>query len=266
MEKFSMKMFIVLATVWFVATLATAQPHRGDILLSLDGANKIKTGAIRLDGTLDINVRVFSTTLGIVAPNFTSNPGFDSQPGTFPVGTRNGFHIRKALRAWDGSAFSPAPPFTMNIAFATLSVDSPITDFLVPGFDLSVGSNGQWHKHLSYTLAHPASDGLYLLELELYSTSASITMSDPYWMIFNQNRPAAETAAAWIWVQDNLVNPTDPPCAADFNRDGGIDGQDVEAFFLAWSAGEAIADVNEDGGIDGQDVEYFFVRWEQGGC
>lgn len=56
------------------------------------------------------------------------------------------------------------------------------------------------------------------------------------------------------------------PCSADFNRDGGVDGGDVEAFFVAWEAAENRADVNEDGGVDGADVEAFFVLWEAGGC
>ncbi|MBX3383335.1 MAG: hypothetical protein KF864_07480 [Phycisphaeraceae bacterium] len=55
-------------------------------------------------------------------------------------------------------------------------------------------------------------------------------------------------------------------CVADYNQDGGVDGQDVEAFFLDWELGESAADVNEDGGVDGQDVEYFFTRWESGEC
>ncbi|MBL9002106.1 MAG: hypothetical protein JNK25_13320 [Phycisphaerae bacterium] len=54
-------------------------------------------------------------------------------------------------------------------------------------------------------------------------------------------------------------------CAsADFNADGGIDGADVEAFFLAWEFGDA--DVNLDGGTDGADVEMFFCWWQSGGC
>lgn len=53
-------------------------------------------------------------------------------------------------------------------------------------------------------------------------------------------------------------------CIADFNCDGGTDGTDVEAFFLAWQEGESTADVNLDGGVDGQDVETFFLRWSQG--
>lgn len=57
-----------------------------------------------------------------------------------------------------------------------------------------------------------------------------------------------------------------PLCPADFNGDGGIDGADVQAFFISWEAGESCADVNLDGGIDGLDVEFFFELWEAGNC
>jgi len=56
------------------------------------------------------------------------------------------------------------------------------------------------------------------------------------------------------------------PCPADYFPDGGIDGNDVEAFFHDWEAGVSGADVNLDGGIDGADVAYFFEVWEAGGC
>ncbi len=56
------------------------------------------------------------------------------------------------------------------------------------------------------------------------------------------------------------------PCPADFNRDGGIDGDDVPSFFDAWEIGEASADANQDGGVDGDDVTEFFRVWENGGC
>jgi hypothetical protein len=55
-------------------------------------------------------------------------------------------------------------------------------------------------------------------------------------------------------------------CPADFNRDGGVDGGDVEAFFVAWESSAPEADTNRDGGVDGSDVEAFFVAWEAGGC
>jgi uncharacterized membrane protein len=57
-----------------------------------------------------------------------------------------------------------------------------------------------------------------------------------------------------------------PRCIADFNQDGGVDGQDVAAFIQTWEAGEAAADVNRDGGVDGSDVPEFFIVWEAGGC
>jgi hypothetical protein len=53
-------------------------------------------------------------------------------------------------------------------------------------------------------------------------------------------------------------------CIADFNQDGGVDGQDVETFFLAWEAADSSADLNRDGGVDGGDVEAFFHAWEAG--
>ena len=62
-----------------------------------------------------------------------------------------------------------------------------------------------------------------------------------------------------------IVNST-TPCPADFNQDGGVDGSDIDAFFLAWEAGEMIADVNLDGGVDGSDIDVFFFAWENGGC
>jgi hypothetical protein len=55
-------------------------------------------------------------------------------------------------------------------------------------------------------------------------------------------------------------------CAADFNRDGGVDGQDVAAFFFAFENGRRIADVNLDGGVTGEDVGAFFALWSVGGC
>jgi hypothetical protein len=57
-----------------------------------------------------------------------------------------------------------------------------------------------------------------------------------------------------------------PPCFADYNQDGGVDGADIEAFFLDWAAGDAAADVNLDGGVDGADVQTFYLMWQAGGC
>lgn len=55
-------------------------------------------------------------------------------------------------------------------------------------------------------------------------------------------------------------------CFADFNQDGGVTGEDVEAFFLEYEAGSVLADVNLDGGVTGDDVQTFFELFEAGGC
>lgn len=69
-------------------------------------------------------------------------------------------------------------------------------------------------------------------------------------------------------LTNQQITPPDttPPCFADFNNDGGVDGSDVSDFFAAWEAGDASADTNQDGGVDGLDVETFFAQWEAGGC
>ena len=53
-------------------------------------------------------------------------------------------------------------------------------------------------------------------------------------------------------------------CPAEFNCDGGVDGEDVDAFFQAWSTAQPEADLNADGGIDGGDVSSFFGFWTAG--
>lgn len=53
-----------------------------------------------------------------------------------------------------------------------------------------------------------------------------------------------------------------PACAADFNGDESVDGDDVIAFFTAWDGGNA--DFNGDDSTDGDDVISFFERWDAG--
>jgi YVTN family beta-propeller protein len=55
-------------------------------------------------------------------------------------------------------------------------------------------------------------------------------------------------------------------CWGDFNMDGGINGDDIAAYFAAWEAGMPWADVNGDGGIDGNDLAAWFALWEGGQC
>jgi hypothetical protein len=60
----------------------------------------------------------------------------------------------------------------------------------------------------------------------------------------------------------NLAGTGVTPCPADWNSDGGVDGDDVIAFFGDWDSNQA--DFNNDGGTDGDDVIEFFGRWDTG--
>ncbi|MFZ4575438.1 MAG: PQQ-dependent sugar dehydrogenase [Phycisphaerales bacterium] len=51
-------------------------------------------------------------------------------------------------------------------------------------------------------------------------------------------------------------------CPADWDGSGGVDGDDVIAFFSQWDAGNA--DIDGSGGTDGDDVILFFSRWDAG--
>ncbi len=52
-------------------------------------------------------------------------------------------------------------------------------------------------------------------------------------------------------------------CPADWDGSGGVDGDDIGAFFTDWQAGNA--DIDGSGGTDGDDITFFFERW-QAGC
>lgn len=120
-------------------------------------------------------------------------------------------------------------------------------------------------------LIHTDSNGdVGCLDDRFEPTPERIPLTNPRWI------PAATPLAGTIWQadyrritlrEDALCTPSFcPPCAADFNLDGGVDGADVVAFFQEWSAGQPCADVNLDGGVDGADVNAFFQVWSSGGC
>ncbi len=60
--------------------------------------------------------------------------------------------------------------------------------------------------------------------------------------------------------------PECPPCAADFDQDGGVTGADIGAFFAEFEQGLPCSDVDGDGGVTGADIGAFFQVFEAGGC
>lgn len=57
-----------------------------------------------------------------------------------------------------------------------------------------------------------------------------------------------------------------PPCAMDYDNDGGVTGGDIAAFFHDFEQGLPCADIDQDGGITGADLAYFILIFESGSC
>ncbi|MBU6413087.1 MAG: hypothetical protein KGS45_06405 [Planctomycetes bacterium] len=247
-----------------IASASMAQVHSGDIVLAVSSGNAITTNASDQFGSIT-SQRVFEAAFG-ESPNFTNDPGFDSDNGTFPANSTVGFRIRRALRDWSGIEFSDddIADERIQVRLGPLGPTlTPTSDVVVTGFSLAANSSGKFHHHLGYTLlpkpgeSQPA-DGVYLLELELFSNQPSIQTSRPFWLVFNQNRPTQEHQAAIDWVNANLV------CTADFNADGTVDFFDYLDFVAAFSGNDATADFNADTVIDFFDYLDFVATFSQG--
>lgn len=135
-----------------------------------------------------------------------------------------------------------------------------MTDTNVIGFSLAANSFGKFHHHWGYTLLSPSSTGIYLLELELWST-AGIQTSEPYWLVFNQNDSQEHQDAAFAWVEDHLIGGG---CPADFNHDGFVNALDYDAFASAFELADPAGDFNHDGFVNALDYDEFAEHFEAG--
>lgn len=270
----SMVMSVAMLSVCVAGASARAQ-HLDDIALGVSGG-RIATGVFQVQGTDVVTIlspRVFLAAFDI-APNFTNEPGFESEVGVFAGGSRIGFNIRKALRKWDGASFPSGPegipPERIQIRLgpsANTSL-SPLNDEPVAGFSLAVsgagGSEGQFHQHPGFTLLEPASDGIYLLELEFWSTQAGLEPSRPFWVVFSQNADDAEWLAAASWARANVWSPA---CPADLNDDGLVDDTDFGIFIVAYNyllcdPPSCPADLNGDWVTDDSDFLIFVTAYD----
>jgi hypothetical protein len=150
-----------------------------------------------------------------------------------------------------------------------VSDDSTATNFL-PVFSFgSTGPRGPFSPGGVELIGQTASTlpaGDYYMSVALFPAATLTTSAtDGRWHV----RPTSGSSLPVrpdFYVGNPECGSTCAPCAADYNNDGGVDGGDVEAFYLAFAASEPCADVNVDGGVDGSDVEAFFLVWFPGGC
>ncbi|MEY3230014.1 MAG: hypothetical protein RL689_101 [Planctomycetota bacterium] len=115
-----------------------------------------------------------------------------------------------------------------------------------------------WRAGIGFRDLKQELESTYELDLQGWQLLVATDVSNDGKVIVGQGRnPQGVEQAFYVRLNDAV-------CIADFNQDGGVDGADVEAFFLAWQAAEPTTDINEDGGVDGGDIEPFFVLWSQG--
>lgn len=226
-----MKTYLLLIGIFIVLTFCSyteaQHAHQGDFELKVEF------------GSIIVEPRVLPSELLKDEFFSTDEPGFDSEPGTFPSGTTVGFNILDALKRWTGDGFDPliAPAQEMMIVSYLQQICETSAGF-VSGFDISVAGNGSWHRHLIFTLNGPGTNnpdrGIYLLELELYSTSLAVSSSYPIYIVFNvDDEPSHERALEW--VHENLARPVCmQKLPADLNDDCRVDFHDFALFAESW--------------------------------
>ena len=185
---------IVLAALGlFIGPAVAAAHHEGDIALDNIGG-KIAIGTWGTGGIL-VPQSVFESRFNDtgVDPNWSNEPGFDSEQGTWAYPSTISFNILDSLRVWDGSDFDTVATQQVEIAYSSHNAYTPLTPSVVSGFGIGVDSYGAWHRHLAFELMDSgvapgafAADGIYLLKLELLSSDPQVAKSEPFYMVLQQ--------------------------------------------------------------------------------
>ncbi len=246
-----MHRLIVLTLAALCAAPALAQ-HAGDIVLAVRNG-RILTGVGTPSAGTFVPTRSFDVTLGATGvPLFSSNPGYDCEPGTFNGFQPVGFNIADRLWFWNGSTFVQTSGEVMQINVgATVRVSAEVP---VAGFAITAGSTGEWHNHLGMTLqrgsAPAVTQGVYLLTLEMFS--GSLQNSPPHYLVVRSNA-SQDPAPAEDFVRTRIVPPI---LAGDADGDGVVGFTDLNLVLSDYGvSGRWLrGDVNRDGVVDFLDL------------
>lgn len=202
----------LICSAALIAISVPALAHGGDIGVEVEDG-RIAIGLVDEHDEFISGVRVFGADLeeldlGSTSLYYTTHPGFDAEPGTFPWPGSVGFGLGNALLAWTGGGFAATGGETMTVVHSGSGQQVTTGAGAVPGFGLPVAADGHWHTHFTFFLngagGAPA-DGIYLLELSLWSSDASIAASKPFWIAFSKNGGEEEHHAAVHWAEEHLV-------------------------------------------------------------
>lgn len=192
----------VMSVMILAGLAAPALAHEGDVGLKIVNG-QIVTGKVENDVVIP-GERAFAAEFGTLAPGYADDPGLFAEVGAFEAGSGLGFNILKAVRSWTGSDFSTLSSSAIRIEYGPNSVTTPGSDVTVAGFAFPVPGSGGFDEHWDFYI-DPNTQGIYLLEVELWSTSAGVGKSDPLWFVFNNGEDELLHDEAVEWVEENLV-------------------------------------------------------------
>jgi len=263
------KQFIVLLITFIFTVPIPADDHsdhhlhEADFAITLNDCNEIR-----------IEPHVLGSELDVLFFFWTDEPGFDSQAGTFAIGSSVGFNILDALKKWTGKGFDALDPntgetMTVSFLFGSSFATCQTGAGFVEGFEVPVSPDGSWHKHLGFTLngagSNDPNDDIYLLKLELFNSTnePNNTYSNPFWIVFNLGMDEHEYHNAIHWVDEHLAH------LPDLHQDGYVDFKDFSILASEWLNTECDCrnnwcnqtDITQDGRVDLADLTEFTSYW-----
>lgn len=172
--------------------------HEGDIEMSIAGGKLTVAG--NHESEYGTGRQIFEGSLETLlsGPRYrTTDPGFDSEPGTFAPADILYFRGWGSLAFWDGDSWESSVPNGETIVIRD-SLDeelvvgtaglSPSPDFT--GAISDGGPTGQIHQHLAFTLQRAVSGlpapavGAYRVGLQLFAEG--YTDSDEFYLVLNR--------------------------------------------------------------------------------
>lgn len=199
---------VTAATALALGGAASAQHF--DIYLSAENGKLTIGAADDESGQTVPGVSVFEAFFGESTdgnfPNETDEPGWFADD--LPQNTVYGFNFLDGLRVFDGD-FDQFAAETLTLTADSTDGGAPSATTagagqFVPGFFFtSPDGSGGFDSHIDFVLNAPASDGIYLAQMQ--ATSDSFASSDPFWIVFSQNVPDEQLEIAVEYVEANIV-------------------------------------------------------------
>lgn len=193
----AMLKFVGAAALALAALSAGAQEHlhEGDIEVGIVGGQLVTEGALHTEYGTGYGIFEGDLDTLLAGPRWrTTDPGFDSEPGTFAAADMLYFAPVGTLSFWDGDSWESPGAAVLVVrdsldGTVTYSGTGTATSDDFEGFISDGGATGQIHTHLTFTvqnspLGSQPAVGAYRIAMQL--TSPSYASSDPFWLVFNR--------------------------------------------------------------------------------